>query len=74
MRDQKGNKVYEGQWLENLKHGVGTLAERGFLFKGYFEKDKKQGKGVLLNLETNQEIAAEWENDQMQPITSRSHI
>ena len=72
MRDQKGDKIYEGEWKDNLKHGVGTLAEKGRLYKGYFEKDKKHGKGVILNLETKLETVSEWQNDQLVPNTPLS--
>lgn len=66
MRDNKGVKVYEGEWLENLKHGVGTFAEKGVLYSGGFVKDKKHGKGVMKNISTGVEIQGEWVEDVLQ--------
>ena len=48
--DQSGNLVYDGQWLENKKSGIGELYVNVPLnipydYKGEFKDDKRHGQG-----------------------------
>ena len=44
--DQNGNLLYEGQWKNNLAHGMGTyIWNEGKKYEGEFMHGKKHGKG-----------------------------
>lgn len=61
MRDGKGKltiypdnplleEIYEGEWLQNQKEGIGTYIYRksiGAVYKGYWHSDKRHGRGRL---------------------------
>ena len=54
---------YEGEFLNGLKHGFGTLFfTNGERFKGQFLHDKSNGIGTFYR-KTGDEITAEWENN-----------
>lgn len=43
-----GDRQYEGQWVDDIEHGEGTLTLQGSLkYKGYFEHGKFAGFGTL---------------------------
>jgi len=45
---QSGEKLYEGEWLNDKPHGTGILYyKNGSFFEGKFEYGKKVGKGIF---------------------------
>jgi len=63
MKDAQGNKIYEGQWADNMKNGLGTLYTPGYIYIGQFLNDRKHGKGLKRDLLTGLETEEEWVND-----------
>jgi hypothetical protein len=53
---------YEGEWLDNMKHGIGLLRMHGMTYQGDFEKDKKSGHGVLI-WEDGRQYSGQFEDD-----------
>ena len=56
MMDGKGvfswpdGRKYEGEYLENRKHGYGEFQwPDGSCYKGYWRDDKQHGRGILVN-------------------------
>lgn len=48
IMNNNGIKVYDGKFIDGLKHGKGTLRiDDKFEYKGDFERDLMQGEGVL---------------------------
>ena len=43
-----GGEVYEGGWVGELMHGVGTYRTEGVVFKGKFVMGSMAGEGVLV--------------------------
>ena len=52
--NKRTNEIYEGSFLDNKRHGFGTLQKGNESYKGYFQCHKYHGKGTLLR--TNQFI------------------
>ena len=65
--------VYEGEWLEGLKHGYGKMTykyttshekgkvtKRSTVYEGLWEQGKKQGRGTLTAIEITN---GRWAND-----------
>ena len=43
-----GDKVYEGQWQKDLRHGEGALIERDRILQGVWRHGKLEGRTVVL--------------------------
>ena len=52
---------YEGSFENGFKDGFGVMTQEEYIFIGFFVKDKKQGKGIML-FGTNK-VYGEWNND-----------
>lgn len=54
---------FEGEWLKNLKHGIGRMnfAAEGE-FYGRFENGKKNGEGVFTYKKTKDIYSGSWRN------------
>ena len=49
---QKDKTIYIGRFESDLKHGLGIeLCQNGVIYEGRFIKGKKNGKGILLDLD-----------------------
>ena len=46
--NKRTNEIYEGSFLDNKRHGFGTLQKGNESYKGYFQYHKYHGKGTLL--------------------------
>ena len=46
--NKRTNEIYEGYFLDNKRHGFGTLQKGSESYKGYFKFHKYHGKGTLL--------------------------
>lgn len=49
FRIAEGDKMYIGDWNDNMMHGEGTYKwSDGRIFMGHFKNDKKSGVGIYL--------------------------
>ena len=56
--------VYEGIWLNDLKHGYGVLEKKsGDKYYGYWVEDKKEGSGYFYYSSTGKIYLGEWHED-----------
>ena len=70
----ENNSVYEGQWLNNLRHGAGRqLWENGALYEGFWENDKASIKGRLIHA-YGDVYEGEWENNKANGFGSYLHF
>lgn len=44
---------YDGQWMNDQRHGLGTYQNQGIRCTGKWEQGRLEGKGELYNLNTN---------------------
>lgn len=45
--DENGNKIYEGNWHKDFKHGKGKLYEGNKIYEGEWKQDLKHGEFIL---------------------------
>lgn len=62
MLVKNDKRVYEGQWLNNMKHGNGyEIFPNGTFYKGQFRNHKPSGYGVMVWC-SGEKYEGEWEN------------
>ena len=56
--------VYTGSWLTGMRHGYGVMRyNSGNHYEGYWEKDKKCGRGVMVWKDSDEVYIGEWKDD-----------
>ena len=53
-------KIYVGEWKNNLKEGFGELLSKEKKYIGFFRKDKKEGFGILYLNKLNKAFMGFW--------------
>ena len=54
---------YDGGWLDNMKHGEGTLSSSEGTYKGQWRNGKRHGRGTMSLKNNGVRLMGEWEND-----------
>ena len=58
---EKGEK-YEGEWLNNLKHGIGKATYAEGEYFGRFENGKRHGEGVFKYKKNRDIYSGSWKH------------
>ena len=62
MYDEEKKSRYIGSWLNDMKHGIGTMHfASGNIYTGEWRNNVKQGKGNMIWKEKGEEYSGEWE-------------
>lgn len=66
LYDDSGSKLYEGEFKQGAKHGIGTMYLKGKIrYRGNFSGNKKQGEGELFQDDGTLLYKGHFANDQM---------
>jgi hypothetical protein len=65
--DERGNKIYEGSWMNDLPHGEGTLwFNQTHQYRGQFVRGVLHGKGTILLNGTEQWKNGTWRHNRFE--------
>ena len=64
MRSESSGASYEGQWLNNMRHGKGTMRFNDDVYVGDWQQDKRHGNGTQIR-EGGIECEGQWQNDNL---------
>ena len=60
--DSEGLSFYEGDWVDNIRHGWGTRCyPSGNVYQGLWFNDVRHGEGTMRWLDTDQMYTGQWE-------------
>jgi len=61
--DSEGLSFYEGDWVNNIRHGWGTRRYRsGNLYQGMWFNNVRHGDGTMRWLDRDQMYTGQWED------------
>lgn len=61
--DSEGRSYYDGDWINNVKHGWGTRQyPSGNIYQGMWFNNIRHGEGTMKWLDRNQMYTGNWEN------------
>lgn len=61
--DSEGRSYYDGDWINNVKHGWGTRQyPTGNIYQGMWFNNIRHGEGTMKWLDRNQMYTGNWEN------------
>jgi antitoxin component YwqK of YwqJK toxin-antitoxin module len=63
LYDASGDKVYQGTWHHNLRHGHGVSTEHGVLYIGSWVSGQRDGRGAEYTLDEELLFDGEWKAD-----------
>ena len=74
--DAGGVSFFEGDWVENLKHGWGTRRyPSGNIYQGMWFNNMRHGEGNMRWLDRDQMYNGQWENGiQVHSFCSRTDL
>ena len=60
--DTNGKSFYEGSWVDNRKHGLGTFQfPSGNVYQGTWFDNERHGQGTMRWISHNQLYIGQWE-------------
>ena len=61
--DSEGKSYYDGDWVNNVKHGWGTRQyASGNIYQGMWFNNVRHGEGTMKWHDSNQVYTGNWEN------------
>ena len=70
----KGNKSYEGEWVDGRRNGFGLLYWKdGSIYKGFFSNDKANGLGKQVH-KAGEVYLGQWKNDHAEGLGTFKNI